>query len=100
MLFVPEDDIFSQNPLPSDIPITRDSFVLLSSPVGLQSFYSSYISSRVKKIQSIIPLLPDREDSQMESALLCSCFSIPHPRIFLFSTNLSSKLHQEGDFLF
>ena len=79
LLFVPEDDIFSQNPLPLDIPITRDGFVLLGSPVGSQSFCSFYISGRVKKIQSIIPLLPDLEDSQMESALLCSCFSIPHP---------------------
>ena len=68
MLFVPEDDTFSQNPLPSDIPIARDGFVLLGSPVGLQSFCSSYISSRVKKIQNIISLLPNLEDSQMESA--------------------------------
>ena len=59
LLFVPEDDTFSQNPLPSDIPIARDGFVLPGSPVGSQSFCSSYISSRVKKIQDIIPLLPD-----------------------------------------
>ena len=52
MLFVPEDDKFSQNPLPSDIPIARDGFVLLGSPVVLQSFCSSYVSSRVRKINS------------------------------------------------
>ena len=53
------------------------------------------ISSRVRKHQDIVPLLPDLEDSQMESALLWSCLSIPK-----FSMNLSSKLHQGCDFLF
>ena len=63
--------------------MARDGFVLLGPPVGSESFCSSYIyiSSRVKKIQDIILLLPNLEDSQMENALLHSCLSIPK---FLF----------------
>ena len=76
LLFVLEDDIFSQNPLPSVIPITRDGFVFLGSPVGSQSFCFSYISSGVRKTLDIIPLLSKLKDSQMECVLLRSCLSI------------------------
>lgn len=58
LLFAPEDDKFSQNLLSSDIPTTRDGFVLLGSFVGLQSFCSSML---VVELGKFIPLLPDLE---------------------------------------
>ena len=77
LLFVPPDADPTNNPLPSDIPIARDGFVLLGAPVGSPSFCSSHTLKGVNKIQGILNLLPELGDSQMEYVLLSSCLSLP-----------------------
>ena len=77
LLFVPPNADVSDNPLPADIPISREGFVLLGTPVGSPSFCSSYVSKQALKILNSLNLLPDLEDSQMEYVLLCSCLSFP-----------------------
>ena len=77
MLFIPKDDAFNHNPLPSDIPVTRVDFDLLGCPIGSPSFRASSVLKRVKKVQEIIRCLPALKDSQMEASLLCMCLALP-----------------------
>ena len=51
LLFVPPDADLTNNPLPSDIPIARNGFVLLGAPVGSPSFCSLHTLKGVNKIQ-------------------------------------------------
>ena len=60
LLFIPSDQN-SFNLLPPEIPVVRDGFILLSSPIGSPSFCSTFATNKVRTIQSI-PLLSDVQD--------------------------------------
>ena len=57
--------------------MTREGFVLLGCPIGSPTFCASTVLGRVKKVQELLCLLPDMEDSQMEVTLLRSCLALP-----------------------
>ena len=73
IIIVPFDD----NPLPSEIPVTREGFVLLGFPIVPPSFCVSSVHHRVAKLKSILSLLPSLEDSQIENTLLRWCLAFP-----------------------
>ena len=75
--FIPENADSSNNPLPTEIPITRSGFFLLGSPIGPANFCESSVSKRVEEIRATVNKLQDLEDSQMETILLRSCLSLP-----------------------
>ena len=77
LLFVPTEDIFSHNPFPAEIPIARDGFDLLGCPIGSPTYCASSVHRRVQKVEEILHLLPDLEDSQMEATLLQACLALP-----------------------
>ena len=77
LLHIPEEADASPNPLPSDIPITREGFNLLGSPIGPPSFCEATVMKRVEKVKVALSNLGDLEDSQMETALLRSCLALP-----------------------
>ena len=65
------------NPLPPEIPVAREGFCLLGSPIGPASFCETIVSRRVEKIKISIERLRDLEDSQLETTLLRSCLALP-----------------------
>ena len=69
-MFVPKEDAFSHNPLPSEIPVAREGFDLLRCPIDFPTYCASLVLWRVKKVKDILRLLPDLEDSQMKATLL------------------------------
>ena len=73
LLHISEDVDLTNNPLPSDIPISRVSFNLLDSPIGPPSFCEAMVLKRVEKVKVILSRLADLQDSQMETTLLRSC---------------------------
>ena len=77
LLFIPVGSDPSLNQLPTDIPITREGFILLGSPIGPSSFCEAAVGKRVAKLRESLARLPDLEDSQMETALLRSCLALP-----------------------
>ena len=77
LLFIPAGSDSSLNQLPSDIPITREGFVLLGSPIWSPTFCEAAVGKRVAKVRETLPRLPDLEDSQMETTLLRSCLALP-----------------------
>ncbi len=76
LLHIPEG-LSGHNPLPADIPITRDGFDLLGSPIGSASHCEASVLRRVQKVQVILSKLPDLQDSQMETTLLRHCLALP-----------------------
>ena len=58
-LFIPERDDFSSNPLPSDIPVSREGFVLLGCPIGSSAYCASIVLTKVKKVKELLHLFPD-----------------------------------------
>ena len=76
-LHIPTDCTPDYNLLPAEIPIARDGFDLLDSPIGPSTFCVATVLWRVRKVQNILEPLRDLQDSQMETALLRSCFSLP-----------------------
>ena len=89
LLFIPEDVDASQSPLPSDIPISRCGFTLLSSPIGPPSYCEEVFKSRVAKVRLSLEALQDMGDSQLESTLLCSCLALPKVSFVLRTCPLS-----------
>ena len=77
LLFVPANSPLSPNPLPADIPVTREGFSLLGCPVGPATFCEDFVSQRVEKIKDCLSKLPVLEDSQIEMSLLRSCLALP-----------------------
>ena len=77
LLFIPAGSDSSLNQLPSDIPITREGFVLLGSPIGSPTFCEAAVGKRVAKVRETLSRLPDLEDFQMETTLLRSCLALP-----------------------
>ena len=77
LLFIPEDADASCSPLPPEIPITQRGFTLLGCPIGPASFCEEVFLSRVAKVKTSLGFLQDMDDSQMETALLMSCFTFP-----------------------
>ena len=53
------------------------SFDLLGSPIGPPSHCESTMAKRVNKIRGILERLPDLEDAQMETTILCHCLALP-----------------------
>ena len=84
-----KDDNFSHNPLhnplPSDIPVSREGFDLLGCPIGSPASCASSALKKVKKVHEIICLLPALKDSQMEATLLCMCLALPKLSFFLWT---------------
>ena len=50
VLFIPKDDAFSHNPLPSDILVAREDFDLLGCHISSPFFCASSVLKRMKKI--------------------------------------------------
>ena len=65
------------HPLLSNIPVTTDGFTLLGSPLGSVEFCLESALRRIEKLRDSLHKLGDLEDSQMETALLRSCLSLP-----------------------
>ena len=63
LLHIPVGDPLNHNPLPADIPSTREGFDLLGSPIGPASHCESTVLRRVKKVQEILAKLGDLQDS-------------------------------------
>ena len=76
LLYIPADDEGPVNPLPSEIPITGEGFVLLGSPIGPPSFNEAVVLNRVEKVKEILSKLQDLEDAQIEASLLRSCLAL------------------------
>ena len=63
LLFVLESDEIPKNPFSSDIPISKECFVLLGSPTGPPSFYASTVLQiKNKENTKILSILPDQKD--------------------------------------
>lgn len=77
LLYIADDADTTNNPLPSDIPITRNGFTLLGCPIGPSNYCDDAFSKRVRKVKESLSRLSDLEDSQMEMALLRSCLALP-----------------------
>ena len=77
LLHVPGNCEVSENPLPSDIPISKDGFYLLGCPIGSPSFCEEVLQGRVSKIKETLKIVHDMGDSQLETALLRSCLALP-----------------------
>ena len=68
----------SNDPLQRGVPRAAiDGFHLLGAPVGNIPFSRDAVDARVAKIADIFDTLPSLNDSQIEYALLRSCFSFP-----------------------
>ena len=72
LLFIPGEDSLPYKPLPPEIPITSEDFVLLGSPIGLASFCNFQVLKRIRNLKHTLSYLPDLQDSQMETTLLKS----------------------------
>ena len=77
LLHVPGNCEVSENPLPSDIPISKDGFCLLGCPIGPPSFCEEILQGRVSKIKETLKIVHDMGDSQLETAILRSCLALP-----------------------
>ena len=77
LLYIPGDAPLRDNPLPLEVPVSKEGFVLLSSPIDTSSFCNSLVHHRVAKLKSILSLLPNLEDSQAENSLLRWCLAFP-----------------------
>ena len=77
LLIIPGDGCDSVNPLPAEIPVSREGFCLLGCPIGSSPFCEAFLLDRVAKIKASVGRLCDLEDSQMETTLLRSCLSLP-----------------------
>ena len=76
LLHIPEGISF-HNPLPGDIPITREGFDLLGSPIGSTPYCEASVLRRVQKVLEILSKLAYLQDSQMETTLLRYCLALP-----------------------
>ena len=85
LLLVPKEDAFSHNLLPSNIPVARKGFDLLGCPIVSPTYCTSSVLRRVKKVEEILRLLPELEDSQMEATLLLACLALP--KVFIALRN-------------
>ena len=77
LFHISEDADLTNNPLPSDIPISRVGFNLLSSPIGPPSFWEAMMLKRVEVVKIILSRLTDLQDSLMETTLFRSCLALP-----------------------
>ena len=67
----------SLSSLPSEIPIMREGFDLLGTPIVSVLTKNESVLKRVEKIRSILERVRDLQDSQLEATLLRSCLSLP-----------------------
>ena len=77
LLHIPEGDPLTHSTLSVDTPITRGGFDLLGLPIGPSAYCESSVLKRVEKVQEMLNKLGDLQNSQMETALLCSCLALP-----------------------
>ena len=77
LLVIPDGASIPDNTLPPGVPTTNGGFELLGSPVGPPNFCVSSLLRRVSKVQDMLAHLQDLQDSQMQTALLRSCLSLP-----------------------
>ena len=66
----------SLSSLPSEIPITREGFYLLGTPMGSVLTRNESVLRRVEKIRSILERVRNLQESHMEATLLRSCLSL------------------------
>ena len=90
LLFVPAGASISLSSLPSEIPITREGFDLLGTPIGSVLTKNESVLKRVKKIRSILERVRDLQDSQLEATLLRSCLSLPK---IIFALHTCPPMH-------
>ena len=90
LLSLPQDLTLPSNPLPPEIPVTSAGFTLLGAPIGPSSFLSSSLSHTISNLSQTLSLLPALHDSQMETTLLRSCFSLSKLSTFLHTCNPTS----------
>ena len=94
LLCIPGDYSFNHNPLPKDISNTCMRFVLLGSPINPPSFCEEIVRQRLKKIQNINSvLLPDLQDSLMDTAVVHSYLAFPKVSL-LFHCCLPSYIQE------
>ena len=77
LLHAPSTADCSQPFLPSEIPVSHEGFCLLGCPIGPPSFCEAVLANRVASIKESLLELHYMEDSQLETALLRSCLSLP-----------------------
>ena len=77
LLFIPRACDDSCSPLPPEVPVVRDGFSLLGSPIGPPSFCEKVLQTRINKIIESLGMLHDMSDSHLETTLLRSCFALP-----------------------
>ena len=75
LLFFPKKDDFSLNPLPSDILVSREGFVLLGRPTGCSTYCAPIVLRRVKGCRSFSAFCQTWR-IQMGVTLLRSCLSL------------------------
>ena len=63
LLYIPLDADTTDNPLPPDIPITREGFNLLGCPIAPPAFCETAMLKRVGKVKETLSKLPDIEDT-------------------------------------
>ena len=77
LLYIPPTDRSTTNPLPSDIPVAHDGFVLLGSRIVSPSFCDLHVQKQVEKLSHTLSFLSDLRDSKMETTILRSCLGFP-----------------------
>ena len=77
LLYVPPNSTSTPNPPLQNIPLIRGGFSLLGCPVCPATFCEAFLLQRVEKVKDCLAMLPDLEDSQMETILLRSCLALP-----------------------
>ena len=77
LLYVPPNCTSTPKPLLQNIPLIMGGYFLLGSPVGPAALCEAFHLQRVVKVKVCLAMLPNLEDSQMETILLRSCLSLP-----------------------
>ena len=89
LLFIPEEVVASNSPLPSDIPITRCGFCLLGPP----DYCEEVFTDRIARVRVSLVALRDMGDSQPETTLLRSCLALPKVSFIL---RICPPMEEEG----
>ena len=82
LLYIPPTDRSTTNPLPSDIPVAHDGFVLLGSPIGSPSFCDLHVQKQVEKLSHTLSFLRSCLDFPKISFLIRTCPPPPPPRSY------------------
>ena len=99
LLFIPEEVVASNSPLPSDIPITPRGFCLLECrPIGPPGYCEEVFTDRIAKVRVSLVALRDMGDSQLETTLLRSCLALPKVSFVLHACPPTHICQESTDF--